>query len=135
MLVVVAVSSKNTSLVTSSVGWLARHWHRAACTSARSCSLACRVFFKRETPAVELMPQGRDLDSNAMLGQPRAQLRQRQPALGFNPRAQLRLHCGNAGLAIAAHRQTAAPAFLLKARTHLIYPHAAYLIPARNCRR
>ena len=50
------VSSRKTSFVISSVGWDFCHSRRAACTSARSCSLACRVFFKREFPFIELMP-------------------------------------------------------------------------------
>src|SRR6218665_1216341 len=46
MLVDVPVSSRNTSFVASSAGWLSFHATRSACTSLRSCSLACRVFLK-----------------------------------------------------------------------------------------
>src|SRR6218665_3692245 len=46
MLVDVPVSSKKTSFVASSAGWLSFHAIRSACTSWLSCSLACRVFLK-----------------------------------------------------------------------------------------
>jgi hypothetical protein len=69
MLVETQVSSIKTSLSTSIVGSANCHALRACCTSSRSCSLARRVFFEGEIPFVQLMPQGADLDRDAMLGQ------------------------------------------------------------------
>jgi hypothetical protein len=72
MLVDVHVSSMNTSFSTSIVGKACRHALRACCTSSRSCSLACRVFFEGKIPFVQLMPQGTDLDRYALLDETRA---------------------------------------------------------------
>ncbi len=44
------------------------HARRAACTSSRSYSLACRVFFEGEIPLVQLVPQSANLDRNALRG-------------------------------------------------------------------
>src|SRR5262249_5581038 len=43
-----AVSSMNTSLLGSSLVCILNHALRAAATSGRSCSAACRLFFKAE---------------------------------------------------------------------------------------
>jgi hypothetical protein len=67
MLVDVHVSSINTSFSTSIVGSACSHALRARCTSSRSCSLACSVFFEGKIPFVQLMPQGADLDRYALL--------------------------------------------------------------------
>src|ERR1035438_2694567 len=48
MLVDAQVSSIKTSFSRSIAGCASLHRRRAACTSARSCSLACRVFFEGE---------------------------------------------------------------------------------------
>src|SRR5271165_208150 len=58
MLVDVHVSSIKTSFSTSIPGNASTHPRRACCTSSRSCSLACRVFFEGEIPFVQLVPQG-----------------------------------------------------------------------------
>src|ERR1035437_8746511 len=69
MLVVVHVSWIKTSLRGSSSGWFSRHSARAIRTSSRSFSLACRGFFKRQIPLVQLMPKRGNLDLNPGLGQ------------------------------------------------------------------
>src|ERR1035437_10986137 len=53
MLVDVHVSSMNISLSTSIPGNASTHALRACCTSSRSCSLACRVFFEGEIRSEE----------------------------------------------------------------------------------
>src|SRR5665213_543508 len=68
MLVEVQVSSMKTSFSTSMLGNASAHARRACCTSSRSCSLACRVFFEGEIPLVQLMPQCAWLDQNILLG-------------------------------------------------------------------
>src|SRR5258708_2323235 len=62
MLVDVHVSSINTSFSTFILGNASTHARRACCTSSRSCSLACRVFFEGEIPFIQLMPQCAGLD-------------------------------------------------------------------------
>src|SRR5216683_1242615 len=113
MLVDVQVSSINTSFSRSIPGCASLQARRAACTSSRSCSLACTVFFEGEIPFVQLVPQSADLDRNAQhlfpLRQPRA--------------------------AMAADLKTAAHARLLFPVAHLIDPNAAHLEPSRNLRR
>src|SRR5271170_7519209 len=68
MLVDVHVSSINTSFSTSIAANDSTHARRACCTSSRSCSLACRVFFESEIPFVQLMPQRTGLDQNTLPG-------------------------------------------------------------------
>lgn len=46
------------------------HARRAACTSARSCALACKVFFEGDIPVVQRVPQSADLGRHALLRQP-----------------------------------------------------------------
>src|SRR5271157_4682160 len=88
MLVDVHVSSMNTSFSTSIRGKASTHARRASCTSSRSCSLACRVFFEGEIPFVQLMPQCARLNQNILLGQTCRQFRQRQIWLCFDPGTQ-----------------------------------------------
>src|SRR5580704_16717891 len=88
MLVDIQVSSINTSFSMSIPGCASLHARRAACTSERSCSSACKVFFKGELPFVQLVPQRRDLGRYAVFGQPLLQLGQRQIGLGGDPVAQ-----------------------------------------------
>src|SRR4030066_1638042 len=90
--VLAPVSSRNTSFAMSSVGWASIHARRAACTSSRACSLACRVFFKAQLPFIELMPQRRNFDVNAVFRQSLAHLSQRQIRLGLDPRTNLLFH-------------------------------------------
>src|SRR5664279_25942 len=92
MLVDVHVSSINTSFSTSIPGNDSTHARRACCTSSRSCSLACSVFFEGETPFVHLMPQCAGLDRYALLGQSFAQFGQGKIGLGCDPGAQHGLH-------------------------------------------
>src|SRR5208283_2391217 len=106
MLVDIQVSSMNTSFSTSIVGSACAHAFRARCTSSRSCSLACRVFFKGQIPFVQLMPQGADLDPDARRGKTFTQLGQTQPRRLFDPGAQQGLHRRDARLAMAADLMT-----------------------------
>jgi hypothetical protein len=86
MVVETPVSSRNTSCVTSSAGWCAGHSARSAFTSSRSCSLACRVFFKAHPPRVELMPERRGFYPYAVCPQAFADLGTRQVCSLFDPR-------------------------------------------------
>src|SRR6266853_1332179 len=61
MLVEVQVSSIKTSFSMSIPDCASLHARRAACTSARSCSSACKVFFEGEIPFVQLVPQTANL--------------------------------------------------------------------------
>src|ERR1700757_715276 len=96
MLVPAQVSSRKTSLAGSRVGCKeVFHSCRACCTSARSCSLACRVFFKAQAPLVQLMPQRRHLEFPALGCQPVAQLLEGQVWLSLDPVADRGLHVGD----------------------------------------
>ena len=67
MLVVAQVSSRNTRwLFCRRVRAAAQLW-RAAATSARSCSLAYKVFFKTQVQPAKPLPQGRDYHTYAVL--------------------------------------------------------------------
>src|SRR6266851_1059129 len=81
MLVDVQVSSINTSFSRSITGCASLRARRAACTSSRSCSLACTVFFEGEVPFVQLVPQSADLDPNAAHFEPPRNLRRTIPAI------------------------------------------------------
>src|ERR1035437_4477344 len=109
MLVDIQVSSIKTSLSTAIVGSACCHAFRARCTSSRSCSVACRVFFEGQMPFVQLMPQGADLDRDALLRDPR--------------------------VAMPADLKTAALAALLLPPPHLVNPDATGFQPPRNRRR
>lgn len=81
------------------------------------------------------MPQGGNFNRYPMLLKPPAHLGKRQIHFFLDPCPDLRLHIGNPGFTIAAHRQTATLSILLKALTHLINPYPAHLKPSRNLRR
>src|ERR1700732_1426918 len=69
MFVDALVSSMNTSFLGSSPICILRHALRAAATSGRSCSAACRLFFKGEIQMVK-EPKDRGLaDSHLLLRQ------------------------------------------------------------------
>ena len=125
MFVDAPVSSRKTSFVMSRAGWAACHSRRAACTSVRSCSLACRVFFKRELPFIELMPQGGYLDRNPVCRQSGAQLRECQISCFLQPGPQRRLHPRHPGLPVAPNWQTAPLSRLRQPVPHLIHPDPA----------
>ena len=92
MLVAAQVSSINTSFSTSIAGCASPHARRAACTSSRSCSLACSVFFERQIPLVQLMPKCADFDHHTPRRQPLLQLGKSQfPARLRSSRAKLTL--------------------------------------------
>src|SRR5271166_5506081 len=115
----------NTSFATSIAGCAWLHAHRAACTSSRSCSLACRVFFEGQIPLVQLVPKSADPSRNSLCRQPLLQLSQSQSRLGCNPAAQSRLRCLQPGLAMATDLKTAAHTGILLSVPHLIDVEAA----------
>src|SRR5580658_7763716 len=131
----VQVSSINTSFSTSIRGSPCCQLFRASCTSSRSCSLACRVFFEREMPFVQLMPQGTDLDRYPLSCQTFAQLRQAQPRLLFDPGAQHRLPLRHPRTTMTTDLQTAALARLLSPLPHPVNPHPTDFQPTGNRRR
>ena len=122
MFVLAPVSSRNTSLATSSSGCLSFQASRAALTSSRSCSLACRVFFKAQPPPVELMPERRRLDGHAVSGQTFAHLGQREIGLRGNPLAYLQFPIRHPGAPISAKATAGAFTLLFIARFDLINP-------------
>jgi hypothetical protein len=115
------VWSMNTSRVGSQLPWSYCHSCRACFTSARSCSLACSVYFKAQLPLVQLMPQRWRLDRDTLtLGQALAQLGQGQIRLRLDPSPHRCFQMGDPGDAISAHRSTAALAHFEKARPDLV---------------
>src|SRR6218665_909258 len=123
MLVDVPVSSKKTSFVASSAGWFSFHAIRSACTSWRSCSLACRVFFKAQPPLVQLVPWGGGFDRYPVLGQPFAHLAQCQVRSVSNPSPQHRLHRSKTRSPMPANLKTM-PNSLFKTRLDLVHPYS-----------
>jgi hypothetical protein len=80
MLVAVQVSSMNTSRSGSRSSWPSNHASRWLRTSARSCSIACPVFFARDAVPGEEAVQRRDRHRHANLAQFATQLIQRDVA-------------------------------------------------------
>jgi hypothetical protein len=136
MFVAVDVSSRNTSFSMSSVDRFGIQSRRARCTSSRSCSLACGVFFKAQAPFVQLMPQRWNLDGNSMLpGQPLAHPGQRQIRLVRDPPAKRRLQGREDRHPMSAYLKTRPPAFRMKLLADLMHPAAAHLVPLGYVRR
>lgn len=69
MFVEALVSSIKTSRFGSSLVWLLRQALRAAATSGRSCSAACRLFFKGEIQMTKEPEDGGLADSHLLLRQ------------------------------------------------------------------
>src|ERR1700678_4303394 len=113
MLVEAHVSSMNTSVSTSIPDCASFQERRALCTSSRSCSLACSVFFEGEIPLIQLVPKSANLDRNALRFQPLLQLGKGQTRLRRNPAAQCLLRLRQTGLAMAPNRKTGAHSSLL----------------------
>lgn len=67
----------NTSRSGSRSSWPSSHASRRLSTSGQSCSVACAVFFARDSGPVEELPQRADPDRRAAFGQQRLQLDQR----------------------------------------------------------
>src|SRR5271165_4634760 len=77
MFVDAAVSSMNTSLLGSSLACILNHAFRAAATSGRSCSAACRLFFKCETQMAKKAKDRGLANSHILLRQASSKFRQR----------------------------------------------------------
>jgi hypothetical protein len=77
MLVLVAVSSMNTSRAGSSMPCFRIQRRRARATSARSCSLACRLFFDGDIMSLEKSPDRSAAARNSLLAHRRNNLVQR----------------------------------------------------------
>lgn len=136
MFVAVDVSSRNTSLSASSEGWLCFHSRRAFCTSGRSCSLACRVFFIAQAPFVQLMPQRRNFDGHPVLAsQTLAHLGQRHIWLVRDPGAKHGFQRGHERSSMTTNRKAGSPPFRLKLSADLMHPSATDFKPARDVRR
>src|SRR6186997_112038 len=67
MLVVAQVSSMKTRRSMLMLPWVSRHVWRAAATSSRSCSAACRSFFARQVERVQCRPHGGDTNFDAAI--------------------------------------------------------------------
>lgn len=80
MLVVVPVSSTNTSDWKFSAAWLAAHNWRSKATSGRSCSLAYIVFFEAQAEPVNRAPDARIINQNTARRQFDLHIRKRQIA-------------------------------------------------------
>jgi len=129
------VSSINTSLSTSSLGRSSLHLRRAACTSSRSCSLACRVFFEGQIPSIQLVPQSADLGRNALSSQPFLHLGQGKTGLGGNPATYDQFHLRQAGTAMTADLKAGATTRFPLPIPNVIHVNAADLIAPCNRRR
>src|SRR5277367_7145248 len=105
MFVLAQVSSMKINRPAATLSWCCFHSPRRRATSARSCSLARRLFFKAEINVIEKMPDAVIADLNAALVQFRQQFAAGQIRLlvhtGPYPRL---LICQRAGL-LATHRQ------------------------------
>jgi hypothetical protein len=135
MLVDVHVSLMNTSFSGFIRGNASTHSRRIRRTSSRSCSLACRVFFEREIPFVQLMPQGAGLNQNTLPGQPFGQLRQDKIGFSLDPGAQHRFQLRHAGPAMATDLKAGPFARLLFSISNLVDPDTAHFQTPRNrCR-
>src|SRR5215469_18895530 len=88
MLVATAVSSRKTNRWGSSRCCFRRQVRRAAATSGRSCSAACRTFFERQLQMAQKPEDGGDADRNLPLHEPAPQLFQRDVRLLGNPSLQ-----------------------------------------------
>ena len=134
MLVVAQVSSINTSFSTSIAGCASLHARRAACTSSRSCSLACSVFFEGQIPLVQLVPKSTNFGRNTLQRQSLSQLLQSQPRLGCDPAPQNRFRFLQPRPAMAADLKTAPHTGLVLPVPHLINVETADLKAPRNRR-
>ena len=135
MVVDVHVSLMNTSFSGFIRGNASTHSRRIRRTSSRSCSLACRVFFEREIPFVQLMPQGAGLNQNTLPGQPFGQLRQDKIGFSLDPGAQHRFQLRHAGPAMATDLKAGPFARLLFSISNLVDPDTAHFQTPRNrCR-
>src|SRR6516165_3433369 len=88
ILVLAAVSSRNTSRVESSMGCARFQRARARVTSGRSCSAARRLFFERDLVALEEAPHRSAFTGNSVLAHDRDDLIERQIRLLRNEREQ-----------------------------------------------
>ena len=114
MLVEVPVSSIKMSFFASSCGCSRFHFVRAARTSLRSCSAACRLFFECDVMAVEKPPYRASADKNAARSQPPTNFLQCQVRFGGNQLQQpLRVNIQRRALAthgLGYHRSGLSPA-------------------------
>src|SRR5207249_7429043 len=85
MFVDALVSSMNTSFLGSSPACILRQALRAAATSGRSCSAACRLFFKGQVQMPQKSEDRRKADLNLVLRQSGCNLRQRNIGLLRHP--------------------------------------------------
>src|SRR6266849_3739709 len=85
MFVDAEVSSMNTRRRGSSLACSLRHALRAAATSGRSCSAACRLFFKGEIEMIEKPRDRRFTNHHLLPCQPNSQFSQRDVRLLGNP--------------------------------------------------
>src|SRR5580658_2096622 len=134
MLVAAQVSSINTNLSMSIVGCASIQARRAACTSSRSCSLACSVFFEGQIPLIQLVPKSANLNRDTLRRQPFLQFGQSQSGLGCDPAAQGRLRLLQPRPAMATNLKTASYPGLLLPIPHLIDVETADLKASRDRR-
>src|SRR5258708_14532753 len=105
MLVFAQVSSMKINRAAGILFWCRFHCRRRRATSARSCSLACRLFFKAETNVVNEMPDTVIADLNTALVQLRQQFASGDIRLLFNTSPYPCLFTGQREGLFAAHRQ------------------------------
>ena len=120
MLVVVQVSSRNTSLVTSSSAISAVQAARDSTISGRSCSAARSRFFERQAQLGQGFPHRRMADRDPVLAcHPRPQLCDRGVRLFGHPRPQGTIKRRQTRLDLVVLRSGPRLARLAKARSHL----------------
>src|SRR5258707_7852928 len=105
MLVFAQVSSMKINRPAGILFWCRFHCRRRRATSARSCSLARRLFFEAETNVVNEMPDTVIADLNAALVQLRQQFASGDIRLLFNSRPYPCLLGGQREGLFATHRQ------------------------------
>src|SRR5471030_2205071 len=105
MLVFAQVSSMKINRPAATLFWCCFHCRRRRATSARSCSLACRLFFKAEANVVNEMPDTIIADLNASLVQFRQQFASGDIRLLFNTRPYPCLFTGQREGLFATHWQ------------------------------
>src|SRR5665213_4283494 len=105
MFVFAQVSSMKINRLAGTLFWCCFHRRRLRATSARSCSLACRLFFKAETNMVKEMPDTVVTDLDPTLVQFRQQFAPGDIWLLCDADPYPRFFIGQCERLLAAHRQ------------------------------
>src|SRR5882757_7494655 len=105
MLVFAQVSSMKINRPAPTLFWCCFHCRRRRATSARSCSLACRLFFKAQANVVDEMPDTVIADFDPTFLQFRQQFASGDVRLLFNTSSYPCFFIGQREGLLTAHRQ------------------------------